>query len=55
MGGVAPADTSHLTEQVADLAELGQSSHRGNLAFASQDVVREVLHGTWLATVLLEC
>lgn len=44
----------HLAEQVADLAELCQGSHRGDLPFASQDVVREVLHGAWLCAVLLE-
>lgn len=48
-------DTSHLAEQVADLAELSQSGHRGHRTFASEDIVREVLHGAWLATVLLEC
>ena len=46
--------TLHLAEQVADLAELGQSCHGCHLPFASQDVVGEVFHGTWLATVLLE-
>lgn len=47
-------DGLHLAEQVADLAELCQGSHRGDLPFASQDVVREVLHGAWLRPVLLE-
>jgi hypothetical protein len=47
-------DGSHLAQQVADLAELCQGSHRGDLPFASQDVVRQVLHGAGLRAVLLE-